>query len=97
MFYNNSNNNSNNDIITKKKKNVRFSIYTYIHPNPTILDVGICKYLWWTELDKSAAYFSMFTEIQNLQRIHPTMTMKQAMKLLYQPNNLSIYDPSNFE
>jgi predicted transcriptional regulator len=92
MFYNNSNNN----IITKKKKNVRFSIYTYIHPNPTILDMESCKYLWWTEFDKSAAYFAMFTEIQNLQRNHPTMTMKQAMKLLYQPNNLTRYDPNNF-
>lgn len=81
---------------SKKRKRVRFSIYTFIYPNPTIIDVEICKYLWWTELDKSAAYFAMFSEIQNLQRIHPTMTMKQAMKLLYQPNNLTRYDASNF-
>jgi hypothetical protein len=92
MFYNNSNNN----IITKKKKKVRFSIYTFIYPNPAIIDVEICKYLWWTELDKSAAYCAMFSEIQHLQRIHPTMTMKQAMKLLYQPNNLTRYDARNF-
>jgi len=89
MFYNNS-------IISKKKKNVRFSIYTYIHPNSTILYVDSCKFLWWTEVDKREASISMFIEIQNLQRIHPTMTVKQAMKLLYQPNNLTRYDPSNF-
>ena len=85
-----------NNSISKKNKKVRFSIYTYVHPNPTILDVEICKYLWWTEFDKSAAYFAMFAEIQNLQKKHPTMTMKQAMKLLYQPNNLTRYDPNNF-
>ena len=88
--------NKNNTIISKKNKKVRFSIYTYVHPNPTILDVEICKYLWWSEIDKTTAHFAMFSEIQNLQKIHPTMTMKQAMKLLYQPNNLTRYDASNF-
>jgi len=83
-------------MFNKKNKKVRFSNYVYICSNPTIIDLENCKKLWWSELDKSAAYFSMYSEIQNLQRIHPTMTMKEAMKLLYQPNNLTRYDPTNF-
>jgi len=78
------------------EKRVRFSPFIRVLPNPTIIHVENCKYLWWTELDKSAAYSMMYNEIRQLQSIHPNMTMKQAMKLLYQPNNLTRYDPSNF-
>ena len=52
--------------------------------------------IWWSERDKVNAYKSMYDEIQVLQKRHPSMTSKQAMKLLYQPNNLRYYDPSNF-
>jgi regulatory protein YycI of two-component signal transduction system YycFG len=78
------------------KKKVRFSPFIRTFPNPTIIEKERYQYLWWTELDKSAAYFMMFTEIRNLQKKHPTMTVKQAMKLLYQPDNLTRYDPNNF-
>jgi hypothetical protein len=78
------------------KKRVRFSPFIRVLPNPTILLVEHFQYLWWTELDKSAAYSKMYNEIHQLQIIHPNITMKQAMKLLYQPNNLTRYDPNNF-
>jgi hypothetical protein len=81
--------------ITNKKK-VRFSSFVREFRNPTFIERSHFPYLWWSELDKSAARYNMYNEIQSLQRIHPTMTVKQAMKLLYQPNNLTCYDPSNF-
>jgi len=81
--------------VTYKKK-VRFSSFVREFSNPTFIEKSHYPYLWWNELDKSIARCDMSSEIQNLQRIHPTMTVKQAMKLLYQPNNLTRYDPSNF-
>jgi hypothetical protein len=78
------------------KKKVRFSPFIRAFPNPTIIERDIYEYLWWTESDKSNACFTMSSEIQTLQQKHPTMTVKQAMKLLYQPDNLTRYDPSNF-
>jgi hypothetical protein len=81
--------------ITNKKK-VRFSSFVREFRNPTFIERSHFPYLWWSELDKSVARYNMYNEIQSLQRIHPTMTVKQAMKLLYQPNNLTCYDPSNF-
>ncbi len=81
--------------ITNKKK-VRFSSFIREFRNPTFIERSHFPYLWWTELDKSTACYAMRSEIQNLQKNHPNITVKQAMKLLYQPNNLTRYDPSNF-
>ena len=78
------------------KKRVRFSPFIKVLPNPIFIERQHIPYLWWSELDKSAAYFMMQTEIRNLQKNHPNMNMKQAIKLLYQPNNLTRYDANNF-
>ena len=78
------------------KKKVRFSSFVREFRNPTFIEKSHLPYLWWTKLDKSTACYTMRTEIQNLQKKHPNITVKQAMKLLYQPNNLTRYDPSNF-
>jgi len=78
------------------KKKVRFSPFIRVFPNPTFIERSHYPYLWWTELDKSTAYMMMHTEIHNLQKKHPNITMRQAMKLLYQPDNLTRYDPNNF-
>jgi len=78
------------------KKKVRFSSFIREFRNPTFIEKSHFSYLWWNELDKSAAYHTMRCEIQNLQKKHPSMTVKQAMKLLYQPDNLTRYDLNNF-
>jgi hypothetical protein len=78
------------------KKKVRFSRFIREFSNPTFIEKSHVPYLWWTELDKYTARCNMYNEIQNLQKNHPSMTVKQAMKLLYQPNNLTRYDPNNF-
>ena len=78
------------------KKRVRFSPFVRVFTNNTFIEIQHMPHLWWSELDKTYACSTMNREIQNLQKKHPTMTFKQAMKLLYQPDNLTRYDPSNF-
>jgi hypothetical protein len=85
--------NKNNDINQKK---VKFATWILVYPNPNSLITDNISYLWWTENDKLAACYAMNKEIRSLQHIHPNMTIKQAMKLLYQPNNI-VYDKNNFE
>ena len=78
------------------KKKVRFSCFIRVCPNNSFIERQHIPYLWWSELDKMSAYYTMHDEIRRLQKNHPNMTMKQAMKLLYQPDNLTRYDPTNF-
>lgn len=80
----------------KKYKQVRFHNLIQIILIPKVSELYDMTDIWWSERDKVNAYKSMYDEIQVLQKIHPSMTLKQAMKLLYQPNNLRYYDPSNF-
>lgn len=56
----------------------------------------IKEILWWNESDRKKAVNNTYFELNQLMRHHPIMTVKQAKKLLYQPNNITIYDPSNF-
>jgi hypothetical protein len=76
-------------------KKVHFSTWILVYPNPNSLITDNVGYLWWSENDKLAAYYAMNKEIRTLRDIHPTMTIKQAIKLLYQPNNI-VYDKNNF-
>ena len=77
-------------------KKVTFSTWVNVFPNPCFIEIPSKKYLWWSESDKNAAQLSMIFEIRDLQKKHPSITIKQAMKLLYQPNNI-VYDKKNFE
>lgn len=83
---------------TKNKiKKVNFqNIITVIYI-PKYKDVCDAKDIWWNEIDKRSAMIFMNSEINTLMRIHPNMTYKEAMKLLYQPNNIRFYDPKNFK
>lgn len=51
--------------------------------------------LWWSGDDFYFATKNANDEINRLMTIHPSMERKYALKLLYQPNNIS-YDPDNF-
>jgi hypothetical protein len=53
------------------------------------------KDLWWNDNDFLFAKKTANDEINRLMTIHPSMERKYALKLLYQPNNIS-YDPDNF-
>ena len=94
-----------NEIIKKNIKNiknikrVRFHNLIKVVLIPKISELYSIidrRDMWWSENDKLNAHKSMYAELQILQKRHPCMTLKQAMKLLYQPNNLRYYDPSNF-
>jgi hypothetical protein len=76
-------------------KKVRFSRVTYTVYIQPIYDIK--ENLWWSQYDHLHASNKSLLELKELMNRHPLMTIKQARKLLYQPNNLSIYDPSNFE
>jgi hypothetical protein len=78
------------------RKKVRFSPFIRVCPNPTFIEQDSISTLWWTKFDKIYAYSTMNNEIKILQRNHPAITFRQAMKLLYQPDNLTRYDPNNF-
>jgi regulatory protein YycI of two-component signal transduction system YycFG len=86
----------NNYSYNKKNKRVRFHNLIQMVLVPKVSELYDMTDIWWSERDKVNAYKSMYDEIQVLQKRHPSMTLKQAMKLLYQPNNLRHYDPSNF-
>jgi hypothetical protein len=100
MFY--SNYNKLNEIeINRVKKNitpkkVQFVNYISLVYIPKYNEICNCSEIWWSELDKQIAIMFMNNEINTLRKIHPAMNKKQAMKLLYQPNNLRYYDPTNF-
>ena len=99
---NNNTNNTNNTMksyikdMTSYKKQVRFNNWNIVYPNPNKIESETTRCLWWSENDKKEAYFAMNKEIRGLQKRHPNINIQQAMKLLYQPNNLKIYDPKNF-
>lgn len=86
------------DFYKNKKfaKRVSFQNIIKVVLIPKYKDICDCKDIWWTEIDKQNAMIFMKHEIITLQKIHPNMTFKQAAKLLYQPNNIRYYDPTNF-
>ena len=85
-----------NSFKNKNRKKVDFQNIIKVVLIPKYKDICDCRDLWWNESDKRIATIFMNSEITTLMRIHPGMTTKQAMKLLYQPNNIRYYDPNNF-
>jgi len=76
------------------KKKVRFDKAT-IFLVSTIKD-ETTETLWWSVEEHAESRKSAFEEINNLRSIHKTMTMRDALKLLYQPNNIT-YNEANFQ
>ena len=85
-----------NSFGNKNRKKVNFQNIIKVILIPKYKDICDCRDLWWNEFDRRIATIFMNNEINTLLRIHPGMTTKQAMKLLYQPNNIRYYDPTNF-
>lgn len=51
--------------------------------------------LWWSDEDHVIAKIAAREEIIRLINIHKSMLLRDALKLLYQPNNIS-YNEDNF-
>jgi hypothetical protein len=76
------------------KKVVRFDRATIHLIRPT-KDDAECE-LWWSIEDHINAKQSCFREIDRIKLIHGrNMTLSVALKLLYQPNNIT-YNEENF-
>lgn len=75
------------------KKKVRFDGVTIFLIPYTKDKTG--EVLWWTTEDHVIAKVSAREEIMRLINIHKSMLLRDALKLLYQPNNIS-YNEDNF-
>jgi hypothetical protein len=89
---------SNDDLekINKKKKRVDFSVFRDVIILPKISETCDSIDIWWSTTDRVNACKSMTLEIHDLQKKYPDMTYKQAVKLLYQPNNICYYENKNY-
>jgi hypothetical protein len=80
-------------------KKVRFNNKIYVYLIPSYKDIEYNKLIndiWWNSYDYKIAVETQKKEINELMLRHRGMRYKDAIKLLYQPNNIR-YDPSNFE
>lgn len=79
------------NIVNKK---VKFNKIKYIYLIPFYYEIiKSLDDIWWNENDFLNAYYDDIKKIKNLLNIHPSMTYKQAKKILYSPFS---YDESNF-
>ena len=76
-----------NTISHKKNKKVNFSIFRDVIVIPNSRDMYDSIDIWWSATDKLNAHKSMFHEVQTLLNMCPDISMKEAIKLLYQPNH----------
>ena len=83
-----------NKINYKKVRFSRIIRIVYIPPKEAIYDIK--ENLWWSQYDHTNAHNNSLLELKILMNRHPAMTIKHAKKLLYQPNNITFYDSSNF-
>ena len=72
--------------INKKNKKVEFSIFRDVIIVPKISETCDSIDIWWSSVDKINASKTMTDEILSLQRIYPDITIKEALKILYQPS-----------
>jgi hypothetical protein len=81
-------------IKTRIKKKVSFDLFTEIIYIPKY-EKNYLESLWWTDYEMSITRITSREELLKLLNQHAFMTLKQAKRLLYQPNNIS-YNSQNF-
>ena len=75
------------------KKKVRFNGFTiFLIPYTKDRTEDV---LWWSDDDHSISKADAREEIMRLINIHKSMLLRDALMLLYQPNNIS-YNEDNF-
>jgi len=76
------------------KKQVRFNKATvFIFET---IEEKIPKDLWWSKEEHIESRNSALDEVNRLREIHKTISLRDALRLLYQPNNIT-YNEKNFE
>ena len=58
--------------------------------------IPVTPQLWWNNIDNARAKKEMFEELSKFLSSHPGSTVRQALKFLYQPNNI-VCDANHFE
>jgi hypothetical protein len=76
----------------KKINNVKFKNIVDVR----IIPIHTDNNLWWSPEDMLKFRFECYREIVELLSYRKEMSYNDAMKLLYQPDNIR-YDKSNFE
>jgi hypothetical protein len=81
------------------KKKVEFKREVLVYLIPSIKDDEYKEYkqdIWWSKEENNESFKQASKEIKELMSLHDSMEKKYAMKLLYQPGNIS-YNAENFE
>jgi hypothetical protein len=97
--YNNFHTNNYNISIEESKnskKKVEFANFRDVIVIPRTSELYDSIDIWWSDLDKCKARFSMITEINLLMKKYPHINIKQAMEILYQPPNFNHDYDNNF-
>ena len=83
------------DCHSKKPKKVTFNCEVYCILIPTRMELSFLKDdLWWSETDYTSFFYSAKTEINDFISENPFTNLRDAKKMLYQPN--SIYGDNDF-
>jgi len=83
------------DCYSKKRKKVTFNCDVSVVLVPTRIELSFLKHeLWWCDTDYDSFFYSAKTEINDFMSENPFTNLRDATKMLYQPN--SILGCSNF-
>ena len=81
--------------LTSNYKKLRFNTTIYIYEIASLRQSK--EHLWWSNDDFEEFKQSCFNEVKDILDRHQSMTPGQAIKMLYQPGNMTIvYDEQNF-
>ena len=85
------------NFIEMKNKKIKFNMIKYVKliPSRKDFDDNMKKTMWWNDYDYDNFRNLAIYELKNIMLRHSNMHIKDAIKLLYQPNNI-IFDKSNF-
>lgn len=83
------------NLYKKKKKNIKISSIVFVKLIPYYHEKNHFPTLWWTPCELMDFRVQATKEIMELKKKHPFISIQDAQKLLYQPNNIS-YDKNNF-
>jgi hypothetical protein len=83
--------------MNKKKVNFKREVLVYLVPSVKDDEYKLYKQeVWWSKEENNESFKDAIKEINELMSRNTSMEKKHAIKLLYQPGNIS-YKKENFE
>jgi hypothetical protein len=80
----------------KKKVNFKREVLVYLVPSIKDEYKEYKQDIWWSKEENNDSFKDAVKEIKEMMSRHTSMEKKHAIKLLYQPGNIS-YNKENFE